>query len=273
MTVLYVSIVPTMTMPLQWIGYTPTRDRAKVVERRREKMRFLAVLGTAGFAVIGLAIVTNQGDDHDTAPTAVGAPSSSTQAVVLSPERQGPLLGDEGMGDTVAAADLGQLASSSTIVARVRFVSREDDFWPQVDPRIWVYSRYVLEVVEVLKGDVRAGERVVVHVPGGVQAEWGNPQPGGSFEPRPGEPTQVVAYGGFPAFDPTREKVVFLQDTTIQGGTRVLWSPPEGRYTLAQGRLVSIFVDVPTDPAEIRQPDAKADVIGKTLPELAAAIG
>jgi hypothetical protein len=198
--------------------------------------------------------------------------SSPARSSQYAAEREGPVLHDDFGPFTASARSLGELASSSALIARVRPVSQLNDYWPDATPQIWVYSRFVLRIEEVISGDGQPGQTIVVYVPGGTKARWGNPQPGGTFKPQAGSETMNVEYGGFPRFDPGREEIVFLQRTAIQDGSQVFWSPPEGRYQMRNGRLVSIFVDVPIEPTAIIDKDAKADVIGKSLEELKAIV-
>ena len=179
-----------------------------------------------------------------------------------------PTLHDGFGGFSEAAPTLEALVDSTDLVAAVRFVKQEADYWPETDPQIWVYSRFVVELTEVLSGEAKAGDRIEVFTPGGTQAEWGNPQPGGTFKPEPGDKVVQVSEAGFPPFSPDREEIVFLMKTELQDGTPVWWAVPEGRYEVSNGRVVSIFADVPTDPEQIVQRDAKFDVIGKTPVEL-----
>jgi hypothetical protein len=162
-----------------------------------------------------------------------------------------------------AIHSLAALVESSSLIANVKFVEELSNYWPDVSPQITVYRRFVLELEEVIAGTPPNDKRVIVFVPGGIKAEWGNPQPGGSFKPVPGEPTVEEVRAGYPGFSRNRDELVFLMRTTIQDGSEVWWATPEGRYEVVNGEVRSIFLDVPTDPAKLTQRDAKSDVVGK----------
>lgn len=208
---------------------------------------------------VSLGIVLGQGE-----PVSRDASPGSTTAR--------PMLQDDFGGFSEASPSLEALVDATDLVAAVRFVKQEADFWPETDPQIWVYSRFVVELTEVIRGEAKSGDRLEVFMPGGAQAEWGNPQIGGTFKPRPGERVVQTSEPGFPSFSPDREEIVFLMKTELQDGTPVWWAVPEGRYTIANGRVVSIFGDVPSDPSQIVQRDAKVDVVGKTPAELRNAV-
>ncbi|MGE5594552.1 MAG: hypothetical protein ACM3S1_00805 [Hyphomicrobiales bacterium] len=198
-------------------------------------------------------------------------PGTPTVAAPTSAPETGPT-SDTLFEDVRVLHSLGELVDDSDLVVLATPLRRLDDYWPPVDPEIFVYSVYELRVDDVLFGEAKAGDLVSVYLEGGVKAESGNPQPGGSFRPRPGEPTVDAELPWWPRFNMGKQELLFLSKKPPQGTDGVLLAPGDGRYRVANGRIASLYVDVPTDPSKLSAGDYRRDVISTTVDELRAKV-
>lgn len=168
----------------------------------------------------------------------------------------------------VPSQSVDEVLDSATAVVLGTPISRETDYWPPSDPEIHVVAQFRFRVDEVLSGDFKPGEEIIVQVPGGTMALWGNPQKGGSFRPREGEETHTVEYPEFPFYSEGRPEVVFLQPSAVTNGARAFVAVPNGRYELRSERLVSRLEGDPTEAHVYPSSDLRSVVVGKTLSEL-----
>jgi hypothetical protein len=190
----------------------------------------------------------------------------------LATAEEGPV-STGGFTDGRLISSLSQLVNESDVVASVSYVERLADYWPGGDTLNTVFSRYRLRVDDVIAGDAAAGGELVVYVQGGVKAKWGDPTSQGGFKPRPGEETVDAELPYWPRFKEGRQELVFLAARPIRGtGEVVLFAPGDGRYRVVNGKVVSLYVDVPKDPNQLAPGDYRREIIGTTVDELRAKI-
>ena len=194
----------------------------------------IAINAVSVITLFSIALIRNDSDGID--PGGVTSNSSSS------------VMGDTGEYSTipdyfVPLQSLEQLVASSDLIAVVSVDGKVGEYWLDSDPELFVHSQFQVQVEESLKGEALAGSKLVIHVPGGTMALVGDPSPGGSFRPEPGDETVLTEYAEFPfPRDGAREIMFLSRITTNDGNTFWMQARPEARFAIADdGTIESVL--------------------------------
>ena len=214
---------------------------------------------------------------------ALGAILGCTLALVLVMASAGSKPGDSSSADTLAKEDqpdavtLDFPGSTGRTIPTVEEIPADvvvtftplrevDEFWPPVQPQIVVWSRWIVRVDDVLLGDAKPGEELMVAVPGGrmdlsstFSIESGKLK--GSMQPQPGRPVTRVQYTNFPPLQVGQSELAFLSSVDNYRSEGVMWlaAVAEARYRVGPGEsLVAIASDHP----ELRPTQGQIESMG-----------
>lgn len=182
--------------------------------------------------------------------------------------------------------DIDELVRFSDIAVVVTVEERLPDFWrpSPVQDSTTVHSVFSLRVDRVVAGDAaKPGEKLIVHLPGGVVADKTVPAPAPgvtiSLKPEPGDKTFSVSMAGYPEFVPGTQEVVFLERFTppAEWGIEPYYvTGPDSRFALERGLTRSIVAGRPPidgdSEYDLVSPGLRAALEGKTLDELSSLV-
>ncbi|MGE5595031.1 MAG: hypothetical protein ACM3S1_03230 [Hyphomicrobiales bacterium] len=165
------------------------------------------------------------------------------------------------------AKSLEELLLVSDVCFTAELVRQEADYWPAENPQISVFSRFQVRVRDVFHGDLQPGSESVLMIAGGNVASVGDPSPGGSFRPQPGQSTVAVRYEDQPF--PQAGRVEFVCASRFEGWAadigQVYVPNPDGRFAVYGDRLA------PLVPPQDSSPAVRSVLASATLDTVAAA--
>jgi hypothetical protein len=207
-------------------------------------------------AAIGLAACSSPSPERAT--QTAGEVVASTDRVTL-PAR----------GYREPAKSLADLISASGNCVLASYLGRGADYWPEKDPQIDVFARFEMRIDRVLAGDLQTGATITLLLPGGGMSAWGDPSPGGSFKPKPGQHSVEVTYADHPFPEAGRSELLCLEDLVIEESgikSNVFVANPDARFAVKNGRLQPLVA------AEDSSPAVRAALSGTTVDNAAQAI-